>query len=109
MQAAVRYAGILAVFYLASVASALAGEIVQVKINDLAFSPTEITARVGDTVQWVNGDFVDHTATATKGGDWDVMIAAGKQAELRLTRAGEIDYYCRFHPFMTGKIRISAE
>jgi plastocyanin len=106
---AVRYVGILAIFYLTSVASALAGEIVQIKINDLAFSPAEITARVGDTVRWVNGDFVDHTATATKGGDWDVMIAAGKSAELQLTRAGEIDYFCRFHPFMTGKIHIVAE
>jgi len=94
--------------YVASTAWALAGETVQVKINDLAFSPTEITARVGDTIQWANGDFVDHTATA-KGGEWDVMIVAGKQAELKLTRAGTIDYYCRFHPGMTGKITVLAE
>jgi plastocyanin len=108
MQAAVRYAGILAVFYLASVVSALAGEIVQVKISDLAFGPAEITARVGDTIQWVNGDFVDHTATA-KNGDWDVMIVAGKSAELQLTHAGSIDYFCRFHPNMTGTIHIVAD
>ena len=50
--------------YVASAVWALAGETVQVKISDLAFSPAEITARVGDTIQWVNGDFVDHTATA---------------------------------------------
>jgi plastocyanin len=92
----------------ASAVWALAGEIVQVKISDLAFSPVEITARVGDTIQWVNGDFVDHTATA-KGGEWDVMIAAGKQAEQPLTRAGTISYYCRFHPGMTGKITVLAE
>jgi plastocyanin len=93
----------------ASAASALAGESVQVKITDLAFFPTEVTARVGDTIQWVNDDIVDHTATATKGGEWDVMIVAGKQAEQQLTRAGEIDYFCRFHPFMTGKITVLAE
>jgi plastocyanin len=92
-----------------SAASALAGETVQVKITDLAFLPTEVTARVGDTIQWVNDDIVDHTATATKGGEWDVMIVAGKQAEQQLTRAGEIDYFCRFHPFMTGKITVIAE
>jgi plastocyanin len=92
----------------ASVVSALAGETVQVKISDLAFSPVEITARVGDTIQWVNGDFVDHTATA-KSGEWDVMIVAGNQAELQLIRAGMIDYFCRFHPGMTGKITILAE
>jgi plastocyanin len=94
---------------MASAASALAGETVQVKITDLAFLPTEVTARVGDTIQWVNDDIVDHTATATKGGEWDVMIVAGKQAEQQLTRAGEIDYFCRFHPFMTGKITVLAE
>jgi plastocyanin len=37
------------------------------------------------------------------------MIVAGKQAEQQLTRAGEIDYFCRFHPFMTGKITVLAE
>ena len=37
--------------YVASAAWALAGETVQVKISDLAFSPTEITARVGDTIR----------------------------------------------------------
>ena len=99
----------MALFCVASAVSALAGETVQVKINDLAFSPVEVTARVGDTIQWVNNDIVDHTATATKGGDWDVMIVAGKQAELQLTRAGEIDYFCRFHPFMKAKITVLAE
>ena len=94
---------------MASAVSALAGETVQVKISDLAFSPVEVTARVGDTIRWVNDDIVDHTATATKGGDWDVMIVAGKQAELQLTRAGEIDYFCRFHPFMKAKITVLAE
>jgi plastocyanin len=94
--------------YAASAAWALAGEAVQVKISDLAFSPAEITARVGDTIQWVNGDFVDHTATA-KGGEWDVTIVAGEQAEQQLTRAGTIDYFCRFHPGMTGKITVLAE
>jgi plastocyanin len=107
MRAALFFVG-LPILYVASAAWALAEEIMQVKISDLAFSPTEITARVGDTVQWVNGDFVDHTATA-KSGEWDVMIAAGKQAGLQLTRAGTIDYFCRFHPGMTGKITVRAD
>ena len=109
MRAAVLFASAMALSCMASAASALAGEAVQVKISDLAFLPTEVTARVGDTIQWVNDDIVDHTATATKGGEWDVMIVAGKQAEQQLTRAGEIDYFCRFHPFMTGKITVLAE
>ena len=52
-------------------ASALAGEVVKVSIGDLAFAPANITVHVGDTIEWDNTDFVDHTATA-KNGDWDV-------------------------------------
>ena len=109
MRAAVLFASAIALSCMASAASALAGETVQVKITDLAFSPIELTARVGDTVQWLNDDIVDHTATATKGGDWDVTIVAGKQAGQQLVRAGEIDYFCRFHPFMKAKITVLAE
>lgn len=107
MRNALLWAG-MTVVCLANAPGALAGEIVQIKISDLAFSPVEITAQVGDTIQWVNDDFVDHTATA-KEGDWDVMLVAGKQAELKLTRAGMIDYFCRFHPHMTGKINVLVE
>jgi len=36
------------------------------------------------------------------------MIVAEKEAELPLTRAGSIDYFCPFHPSMMGAIRIVA-
>jgi len=32
----------------------------------------QITAHAGDTIEWVNNDFVAHTATA-RDGAWDVM------------------------------------
>ena len=99
---------ILMLLQIMSAASALAGEVVQVKISDLAFAPAEITVRVGDIVEWVNDDFIDHTATAT-GADWDVTILTGKSAQQQLTKAGMFDYFCRFHPNMTGKIRVVGE
>jgi plastocyanin len=85
-----------------------AGEVVRVTINDLAFSPAEVRAKVGDTIEWVNGDFVDHTATA-KDGTWDVAIAAGKSAQLPLSTAGTFAYYCKVHPGMTGSIHVDAK
>jgi plastocyanin len=33
-----------------------AGEVIEVKVGDLAYAPAKITAHVGDTVQWKNGD-----------------------------------------------------
>jgi plastocyanin len=90
-----------------SAASALAAEVVQVKISDLAFVPAEITVRVGDTVEWSNEDFIDHTATA-KSGEWDVMVAAGRKAQVQINHAATITYFCRVHPGMTGTIHVIA-
>jgi plastocyanin len=83
-------------------------ETVQIKINDLVFSPTDVTAKVGDRVEWTNGDFVDHTAT-DKAGAWDVAIPAGKTAQLKLTSPGTFAYYCKVHPGMTGTIHVDAK
>jgi plastocyanin len=41
----------------------------------LRFSPAEVSAHVGDTIEWVSTDFVAHTATA-RNKDWDVAISA---------------------------------
>lgn len=81
------------------------GELVRVKVTNLAFSPAEITVHPGDTVEWVNEDFIDHTATETSG-DWDVAIPAEKAAQLTITRAGTFSYYCRVHPGMTGTVHV---
>jgi plastocyanin len=76
-------------------------------IDKLVFLPANIKAKVGDTVEWVNKDFLAHTATVR--GDWDVMIAAGKSARLILKKTGTFDYYCRFHPNMKGQIIVTTE
>ena len=80
-------------------------ENIQVKIEKLAFMPSQVTAHVGDTIEWVNADFVAYTATAPDGG-WDVMIAPSATASVVLKADGTVDYYCRFHPNMTGQITI---
>ncbi|HVJ76906.1 MAG TPA: cupredoxin domain-containing protein [Hyphomicrobium sp.] len=84
----------------------IAGAAVRVTIADLVFSPADITVKAGDTVEWVNNDFVDHTATA-KNGAWDVMIPAGKSAHLKMTKVGTFTYFCRVHPDMVGTIRVT--
>jgi plastocyanin len=84
----------------------MAGAAVRVTIADLAFSPGDITVKAGDTVEWVNNDFVDHTATA-KNGDWDIMIPAGKSVQRKITKVGTFTYFCRVHPDMVGTIRVT--
>jgi plastocyanin len=82
-------------------------EMIQVTIDNLVFLPEELKAKAGDTIAWINKDIVAHTATAR--GDWDVMIPANESASLVLTKAGIVEYYCRFHPNMKGRITITPE
>ncbi|WP_054311882.1 cupredoxin family copper-binding protein [Mesorhizobium sp. 1M-11] len=81
-------------------------ETITVTIEKMAFSPAEISASVGDTVQWVNKDTFAHTATV-KGG-WEVMLPVAKSGSVVLDKAGTLDYFCRFHPNMKGRITVSA-
>jgi plastocyanin len=81
-------------------------DIIQVKMEKLGFVPAEVTAHVGDTIEWVNADFVAHTATA-RNGAWDVLIPVNAKRNVVLKDEGMVDYYCKFHPNMTGKILIS--
>ncbi len=82
-------------------------EMIQVTIDGLIFSPAKITAKIGDTVVWRNKDIVAHTATAR--GGFDVMIEPGKSASLVLTKIGSVEYYCRFHPNMLGRIIVAPD
>lgn len=88
----------------AGTACAQAGTIT-VTVDKMAFSPAEIEARVGDTIEWVNKDAFAHTATV-KGG-WEVMLPVKKSGSVTLDTAGTIDYICRFHPNMKGTIEVA--
>jgi plastocyanin len=78
---------------------------IQISMENLVISPAETTAKVGDTIEWINKDIVAHTATA-RNGDFDVTLASKKTATLVLKKAGTVDYYCRFHPNMKATLVI---
>jgi plastocyanin len=89
-----------------SVSASPRAVVVQIVIDQIAFQRPDVAASVGDTVEWVNRDVVDHAATA-RSGAWDVLIPAGKKARLVLTQPGTFEYYCRFHPDMTARLTVS--
>lgn len=107
MHAILRFA-IISILLVATGRAAMAGEIVKVQINGLAFSPAEITIMPGDTVEWINHDFVDHTATAADE-SWDVTLAVGQTGQHEMSKVGTTKYFCRVHPNMTGIIHIVRE
>jgi plastocyanin len=78
---------------------------VQIVIENLVFLPAETSAKVGDTIEWVNKDVLAHTATA-RNGDFDVMTPPKKTVTSVLKKAGTVEYYCRFHPNMKATLKI---
>jgi plastocyanin len=83
-----------------------AAETIRIHVDKLAFTPAEVSAHIGDTIEWVNGDFLAHTAAA-RSKEWEVMIAPNKTGRVSLKRAGSVEYYCRFHPNMSGRISVA--
>lgn len=81
-------------------------ETITVTVDKMLFSPAEVTAKVGDTIAWVNKDKFVHTATV-KGG-WEVMLPVKKSGSIIVQKAETIDYICRFHPNMKGRIMVAA-
>jgi plastocyanin len=79
---------------------------IQISMENLVISPAEASAKVGDTIEWINKDVFAHTATA-RSGDWDVTIPPKKTVALLLKKAGTIEYYCRFHPNMKATLMIA--
>ena len=79
---------------------------IQITMQDLVISPAEASAKVGDTIEWINKDIFAHTATA-RNGDWDVTIPPKKTVTSVLNKAGTVDYYCRFHPNMKATLVVA--
>jgi plastocyanin len=79
---------------------------IQISMENLVISPAEASAKVGDTIEWINKDIFAHTATA-RNGDWDVTMAPKKTATSVLKKAGTIEYYCRFHPNMKATLTVA--
>ncbi|MBR1195149.1 cupredoxin domain-containing protein [Bradyrhizobium sp. AUGA SZCCT0240] len=79
---------------------------IQIVMDNLVVSPAQVTARVGDTIEWINKDIFAHTATA-RNGDFDVAMPPKKTVTSVLKKAGTVEYYCRFHPNMKAVLTIA--
>ena len=97
---------LLAASLIAAFAAPTTAETIHIEMQNLGYSPATVSAHVGDTVEWANGDFLAHTATA-RSKEWDVMLLPKKTGRIVLKRAGDIEYYCRFHPNMVGRISVT--
>jgi plastocyanin len=95
----------LAVVFLSIAVPAQAATI-EITMENLVVSPADVSAKVGDTINWINKDVFAHTATA-KNGDFDVTLPPKKSATLVLKKAGTVDYYCSYHPNMKATLKVA--
>jgi plastocyanin len=85
--------------------TAVDAKTMQITVDRLAFLPAAVDVKVGDTIEWINNDPFDHTATVD--GAWEVVIPAHRKARLTLKKSGMLEYYCRYHPHMKGRLSVS--
>jgi plastocyanin len=77
---------------------------VTVGVVNFAFTPTNVTIHVGDTVQWV-WQSNDHSATSVKGSaeQWDSGVQNnGFTFDHTFTQTGTFAYYCVIHGVDNG-------
>jgi plastocyanin len=80
------------------------------------YDPDELTVAAGSDVTVMNQDTLPHTVTSgtgpqdpTSAQTFDTsLINGGESATLSLAQvaAGQYDYYCMVHPYMTGKMTV---
>lgn len=79
---------------------------VEVIIQGLAFIPDTQNIPIGATVLWYNDDSVDHTVTARDNSFDSGNLSPGDTFRYTFEQSGELEYYCKIHPSMVGKITI---
>jgi plastocyanin len=86
--------------------SSAAGTSIAVTMQNIAFSPRTVHAKVGDTIKWTNQDQVAHNVTYFSGPQFSSSSTFGNGGtfSLKLTKAGTIQYRCTIHPGMNATI-----
>jgi plastocyanin len=93
----------------ADCADLTAGDTFTLTTSNFAFDPSCLTARAAQSITIVNEDSADHTFTIS-GSQIDVTIPAGEtfngEPISGVLEPGTYDFFCRFHPAMTGTITV---
>ncbi len=77
--------------------------------GQIYYEPEVIDVAAGTVVVWDNADSAIHTVTSQEGTTEvfdSSMMAAGDVYEYTFTTAGNHDYFCTLHPWMTGTVNV---
>jgi plastocyanin len=75
-----------------------------VVVDKMKFGSLPRELHKGDIIVWDNSDMFRHSATAK--GKFDVDLPAGKKVRARVTTTGTIPFICKYHPGMTGVLKV---
>jgi plastocyanin len=78
----------------------------RVAIADFAFDPEPVTVDAGTKLTWTNEDEAPHTATADDGSFDTGTLKLADTGAVALDQPGTYTYYCRFHAFMKGTVKV---
>jgi len=113
------FLAILAIIFIANSVSVYADAQVTITVyasslncadNETCYSPSELTTLPGSSVTWLNDSGVIHTVTSgnpLEGPDGifdSSIIMTGDTFSHTFTEAGNYQYFCTIHPWMTGTI-----
>ena len=79
---------------------------IEVFIDGSDFNPAIYNVPVGATVVWYNNDSVSHTVTARDNLFDSGNLSPDDTFRYTFEQSGALEYYCRIHPSMVGKITI---
>ncbi len=75
-----------------------------IAIEGFVFRPDSVFVAVGDTLEWLNQDAFDHSATALDKRFDSGVLVKGAKAVFVPSDAGSVPYHCQLHPTMEGTI-----
>jgi plastocyanin len=91
-----------------SSSSSSSGGGVQIKMQNIQFSPKATTVKVGQKVTWTNDDSTDHNVTADSGADFKSKdFGNGATFAFTPDKAGTIKYECTIHPGMVATLTVT--
>jgi plastocyanin len=79
----------------------------QVNIKNFAFSPTTVTIKAGQSVEWVNNDSSPHTITSDTGLFDSGNESSGQSYSHKFDKPGTYAYHCAYHPNMKGTVIVT--
>jgi plastocyanin len=94
-----------ALLSLVASAAAAAPHSYAVTIQQMKFGPVPAVLHKGDTITWINKDFLKHSATAVNH-SFDVDLPPNTKASMVVKATGTIAFSCRYHPGMRGVLQV---